>query len=142
MRPKVIVYSKIPKQIQSFIKEKCELVYFEKLDSNVYDEFLSHLKDAEGMMGQGLSLKVDTNILNQTPKLKVISNISVGYNNLDIKQLTKRNIIATNTPDVLTETTADTMFSLILATARRIPELDYFVKKTMGSINWRRLVWD
>lgn len=125
-RSKVIVYSKIPKEIQTFIKETHELVYFEKLDSNVYDQFLSDLKDAEGIMGSGL--KVDTKLLNQAPMLKIVSNISVGYNNLDIKQLTNRNIIATNTPDVLTETTADTIFGLLLATARRIPELDQLVK--------------
>lgn len=71
---------------------------------------------------------VDRQLLDQGPKLKVVSNVSVGYNNLDLEQLGKRNIMATNTPGVLTDTVADTIFGLLIATARRLPELDQFVK--------------
>ncbi len=60
--------------------------------------------------------------------MKIVSNVSVGYNNLDLEELTKRGIMATNTPDILTDTVADTVFALLLSIARRIPELDYFVK--------------
>src|SRR5699024_184771 len=77
----------------------------------------------------GLELKVTKQLLKMAPNLKVVSNISVGYDNLDLNELTKRNIMATNTPGVLTETTADAIFGILIATARRIPELDQFVKK-------------
>ena len=72
---------------------------------------------------------MDAQLLDQAPLLKVVSNISVGYDNLDVTELTRRGILATNTPDVLTETTADTIFGLLIATARRIPELDKYVKE-------------
>jgi glyoxylate/hydroxypyruvate/2-ketogluconate reductase len=84
------------------------------------------LKNAQGILGAGL--KVDKELLDQAPHLKIISNISVGYDNLDLTSLTERGIIATNTPDVLNDTVADTIIGLILSTARRIPELDQWVK--------------
>jgi gluconate 2-dehydrogenase len=68
--------------------------------------------------------------------LKIVCNTSVGYNNFDMDELTERGIMATNTPDVLTDTTADLIFGLILSTARRISELDTFVKTG----KWDRLV--
>ncbi|MDY0406801.1 D-glycerate dehydrogenase [Virgibacillus sp. 179-BFC.A HS] len=73
-------------------------------------------------------MKVNQEMLDRAPKLRIVSNISAGYDNLDIKELTSRGIMATNTPDVLTDTTADAIFGLLLATARRIPELDAYVK--------------
>src|SRR5699024_7777165 len=69
-----------------------------------------------------------------TPNLKIISNVSVGYNNLDIQELTKRNIMATNTPDVLTDTVADIIFGLLIATARQIPRVDQYVKSGQWEI--------
>lgn len=88
--------------------------------------FLSEIGTAEGIIGSGL--KVDKKLLNLAPNLRVVTNISAGYDNLDIKELTKKGVMATNTPDVLKETTADTIFGLLMATARRIPELDFYVK--------------
>ena len=66
-----------------------------------------------------------------------MSNVSVGYDNLNLPLLTKRNIVATNTPGVLNETVADAMFGLLLSTARRIPELDAYVKQG----NWDTATW-
>jgi gluconate 2-dehydrogenase len=79
-------------------------------------EFLKDLRDAEGLLGK--NLKINRELLDHAPLLKVVSNISVGYNNFDIEELSKRGILATNTPDVLTDTTADLIFGLILTTAR------------------------
>ena len=73
--------------------------------------------------------RIDEELLNHAPHLKVISNVSVGYNNFDVEAMDKRNIIGTNTPYVLDETVADLAFALILSTARRITELDRFVKE-------------
>ncbi|MED4072105.1 2-hydroxyacid dehydrogenase [Priestia endophytica] len=126
MKPKVIVYKKMNEKVLEFIRETCEVIYFEKLHSDVYPTFLEELKDADALLGSGL--KVNGDLLDRAPHLKIVCNTSVGYDNLDMSELSKRNIIATNTPDVLNDTVADTIFGLLLATARRMPELDQFVK--------------
>ncbi|WP_430541073.1 hypothetical protein [Sporosarcina thermotolerans] len=94
------------------------------------EEFNREIVTATGLIGS--SLKVNEALLERAPLLKVVSNISVGYDNLDIEELTKRGILATNTPDVLTETTADTIFGLLLATARRSRNSTSMSKKETG----------
>src|SRR5699024_2749213 len=76
----------------------------------------------------GLDLTIDAELLQHAPNLKIISNVSVGYNNLDLDLMTKHNIMGTNTPGVLTDTVADLGFALLMASARRLPELDHYVK--------------
>ena len=127
MKSKVIVYKKLDKKVLDFIQNTCEVVYFEKLDSQTYPVFLEELKDAQGILGSGL--KVDKELLDQAPYLKIVCNTSVGYDNLNMEELAKRGIMATNTPDVLNDTVADTVFGLLLSTAKRVPELDHWVKK-------------
>ncbi|SER67997.1 phosphogluconate 2-dehydrogenase [Vreelandella subterranea] len=84
------------------------------------------LADAHGIIGSGLAITPE--LLEAAPKLEVISTISVGYDNIPVDELTERGIMLCNTPDVLTETTADTGFTLIMATARRVVELAEWVK--------------
>ena len=131
MKSKVIVYKKLDKKVLEFIQNTCEVVYFEKLDSQTYPVFLEELKDAQGILGSGL--KVDKELLDQAPYLKIVCNTSVGYDNLNMEELAKRGIMATNTPDVLNDTVADTVFGLLLSTAKRVPELDHWVKKGSGN---------
>ena len=88
------------------------------------------MKDAHGILGAGL--KIDKELLDQAPQLKIVSNVSVGYDNLDLPLLSERGIMATNTPEVLNETVADTVMGVILATARRMPELDAWVSLANG----------
>jgi len=126
MKPKVIVYKKVNQKVLEYIKQSCEVVYFEELDSQNYSQFLHELKDAHGLLGVGLG--IDKNLLDQAPQLKIVSNVAVGYDNFDVLELSKRGIMATNTPEVLNETVADTVMGLIIATARRMPELDHWVK--------------
>ncbi|MCG7344092.1 D-glycerate dehydrogenase [Sporosarcina sp. ACRSL] len=123
MSEKVLIYSPLPEERISELAEQFTVVTARQ-DS---PEFREALSTATGLIGRGL--EVDAQLLDQAPLLKVVSNISVGYDNLDITELTKRGILATNTPDVLTETTADAIFGLLIATARRIPELDKYVKE-------------
>jgi glyoxylate/hydroxypyruvate/2-ketogluconate reductase len=133
MKPKVIVYKKVDQKVLEYIKQTCDVVYFEKLDSLNYSEFLHELKDAHGILG--VALKIDKSLLDQAPQLKMVCNVSVGYDNLDLLELSKRGIMATNTPEVLNETVADTVMGLIIATARRMPELDYWVKNGQWDSN-------
>jgi phosphogluconate 2-dehydrogenase len=83
----------------------------------------------------GASLKLDAQLLDLAPRLKAVSSVSVGVDNYDIDYLTRRGILLTNTPDVLTETTADTGFALIMATARRVVELANLVRSGQWTQN-------
>lgn len=135
MKPKVVVYKKMDPKVLDYIREHCEVTYFEQLKADNEQEFKAALKEAVGLLGAGL--KVDAVLLDQAPELKIVCNTSVGYDNLDMPELNKRGIMATNTPDVLNETVADAVFGLILAAARRIPELDRAVRegKWKGSVD-------
>jgi glyoxylate/hydroxypyruvate/2-ketogluconate reductase len=126
MKSKVIVYQKTYEQVLELLHEKYEVIYFESVNSANQAEFYFHLKDAQALLGAGM--KIDKELLDQAHHLKVVSNISVGYDNLNIPELTKRKIMATNTPGVLNDTVADAIFGLMLAAARRVTELDRFVK--------------
>ncbi|MBY0097892.1 2-hydroxyacid dehydrogenase [Mesobacillus maritimus] len=126
MKPKVLVYSKVDPKVLDFVKQTCEVVYFEGLEEETFPTFLHELKDAHGILGAGL--KVDDDLLKNAPQLKVVSNISVGYENLHLPAISARGVMATNTPGVLNDTVADLIMGLMLSTARRLPELDQFVK--------------
>jgi glyoxylate/hydroxypyruvate/2-ketogluconate reductase len=126
LKPKVIVYSKVDPKVLAFVEQTCEVVYFEGLDKETFPTFLLELKDAYGILGAGL--RVDDDLLKNAPQLKVVSNISVGYENLHLPAISARGVMATNTPDVLNDTVADLIMGLMLSTARRLPELDQNVK--------------
>ncbi|MFC5604333.1 2-hydroxyacid dehydrogenase [Sporosarcina koreensis] len=123
MGEKVLVYSPISEEGARKLEERFTVV----MATPDSPEFMKELSSATGLIGTGL--KIDLALLERAPLLKVVSNISVGYDNFDVEELTRRGILATNTPDVLTETTADAIFGLLIATARRIPELDKYVKE-------------
>ncbi|WP_442604350.1 2-hydroxyacid dehydrogenase [Paenibacillus sp. KN14-4R] len=134
MKPVVIVYSKLEPYLLEEIREVCEVIALNPKAPDFRDQMNQALPQADAIIGSGL--KVSNERLELAPKLRVISNITVGYDNLDMPAITARGIMATNTPDVLTETTADLMFGLLMAAARRIPELDRYVKegKWTGSV--------
>ena len=82
------------------------------------------------------SERIDGLLLNACPGLKVVANMAVGYNNFDVDAMTKAGVLATNTPDVLTETTADFGFALLMATARRVIESEHFLRAGQWT-KWR-----
>jgi len=92
------------------------------------EEIIQKAKDAAGLVTL-LSDKIDAEVFESLPKLKVIANYAVGYNNIDIDEARKRGIRVTNTPEVLTDATADLTLSLMLAVSRRIVEADRFVRE-------------
>ncbi|NJJ39985.1 2-hydroxyacid dehydrogenase [Paenibacillus apii] len=126
MKPKALVYSKLPEEVVDYVKEHCEVSCFDAPDNTPGSPFMEALKEAEGLLGSGL--KVDAAFLERAPSLRIVSNVSVGYDNLNIPDLSSRGIMATNTPGVLNDTVADTIFGLLVATARRMPELDRYVR--------------
>ncbi len=128
----MIAYNRIEEPVLQQLKKSYDVRFFKDIDPKTDDEFLAFLKEAEGIIGLGLP--VDSELVQHAPNLKIVSNISVGYNNLDIPTLNKHHIMATNTPDVLNDTVADTIFGLLIATARRIPELDQLVKRAEWTV--------
>ena len=91
------------------------------------DELRKHLAQVEGALVFG-SERIDHNALSDAKDLKIVANISVGYNNFDVPAMTAARVMATNTPDVLTDTTADFGFALLMATARRITESEHWIR--------------
>ena len=104
-----------------------------EVDHNATDAVLSpaelvqRLQGKVGAMTTG-SERVDAALLAACPELRIVANIAVGYNNFDVPAMTAAGVQATNTPDVLTETTADFGFALLMATARRLTESEHFLR--------------
>jgi glyoxylate reductase len=99
-------------------------------------ELLARLKGKDGLISQ-ISDTIDDEVLS-SPGLKVVANVAVGYNNIDAAAATRRGVVVTNTPDVLTDTTADFAWALLMSAARRVVEADRFVR----SGEWRTWRWD
>jgi glyoxylate reductase len=83
-----------------------------------------------------LSDKIDAEVFDAAPKLKIVSQLAVGFDNIDIPEATKRGIYVTNTPEVLTDTTADFAWALLLAVARRVAEADKYVRTGQWKVGW------
>ena len=90
-------------------------------------QFTSKLKGKQGVFTTG-GERIDAELLAQCPDLKICANMAVGYNNFDVPAMTAAGVLATNAPDVLTETTADFGFALLMATARRITESEHYLR--------------
>ena len=98
-------------------------------------ELLAHLADKDGVLTTG-SERIDSELMAACPRLKIVANMAVGYNNFDIEAMTAAGVQGTNTPDVLTETTADFGFALLLAAARRVCEAEHYLRAGRWT-SWR-----
>jgi len=127
MNKHVVLYKKLSAPLMERLQAVADVTLIEDPKSA---DGMARLRDAlpraDGLLGA--SLRLDAHLLELAPRLKVVSSVSVGVDNYDIDTLTQRGILLTNTPDVLTETTADTGFALIMATARRVVELASMVR--------------
>lgn len=132
MKPKVYSTLPIDAEVEAYIAKHCEIRKWQGKDPITRQELLQEVADIDGLFTSGF--RINDELLDHAPNLKVVSNMSVGYNNFDLKVMKERNVIGTHTPYVLNDTVADLTFGLMLATARRISELDSFVK----SGNWGR----
>lgn len=101
------------------------------------DDLVAHLQGKAGAFTTG-SERIDAAVLDACPGLRVVANMAVGYNNLEIEAFDARGVLATNTPDVLTETTADFGFALMMAAARRMAESEHFLRRG----EWTRWAYD
>ncbi|HHW03849.1 MAG TPA: D-glycerate dehydrogenase [Thermoanaerobacterales bacterium] len=125
-KPKVLVTRNIPKEGLQELFEKCEVDYHDSNEVIPKEELYERVKDIDGLLA--VFTKVNEEFLSHAPKLKVISNYGVGFDNIDIKAASRRGIIVTNTPDVVTEATAELAFGLMLAVMRRIAEADRILR--------------
>ncbi|MQT40734.1 MULTISPECIES: D-glycerate dehydrogenase [unclassified Pseudomonas] len=121
MKKHVVLYKELSEPLMQRLQAETDVTLIKRLDAQGLEQLRAALPHAHGLLGA--SLKLDAQLLDLAPKLEAVASVSVGVDNYDIDYLTRRNIVLTNTPDVLTETTADTGFALILASARRVVEL-------------------
>lgn len=119
---------KLPESIVKKIENVCDVRMWAEKDKPVpRDVLLREIEEVDGLYCL-LTEEIDQEALSYTKNLKVIANMAVGYNNIDVVEATKKGIIVTNTPGVLSETTADLTFALLMATARRIVEADVYLR--------------
>ncbi|MBT9508470.1 D-glycerate dehydrogenase [Rhodoferax sp.] len=90
-------------------------------------QLVARLQDKQGVFAMGTE-RIDASVLSQCPSLKICANMTVGYNNFDLDAMTAAGVLGTNAPDVLTETTADFGFGLLMATARRMAEGEHYLR--------------
>jgi lactate dehydrogenase-like 2-hydroxyacid dehydrogenase len=129
MRPKVLISRKIFDEVIDLVKEHFEV------EDNQSDTRLSQVAlvdKLQGKMGAIILLteRINEDVLSHCPDLKIVSNVAVGYDNIDVEACTRRGIMVTNTPGVLDDTTADFTWALLFATARRVVEADQYLRSS------------
>ncbi len=134
MKQKVVVFSQIDATVLDQLERDYHVVVLNPKQGDINEQIRTEVVDADAMIGAGRLLN-ETNLA-PAQKLKIISTVSVGYDNYDVDYLTKNNIWLANTPHVLTETTADLAFTLLVSAARKVPELDQWTKNG----EWKRTV--
>ena len=126
-KPKILVARAIFPEALAKLEESFEVRSNQADQIFTPEELQKELSSVVGALVAG-SERIDANALAQAKNLKAVANISVGYNNFDVPAMTSAGVMATNTPDVLTDTTADFGFALLMATARRITESEHWVR--------------
>lgn len=139
MKPKILVTREVFDETLAFLAQHCDLEANQ--DDVAFDaETLARkLADKEGVVC-ALTDRIDAKLLERCPRLKVVANIAVGYNNIDLAACTSRGLMATNTPGVLDDSTADLAWALMLATARRLTEVERYVREGEWK-GWRLKQW-
>jgi len=127
VKPKVFVTREIPEKGLNIILERFDAKVWREYTPPPKEVIIEEAKDVDALVTL-LTDKIDKEVLDVAKNLKIIAQYAVGYDNIDVEECTRRGIYVTNTPEVLTETTADFTWTLILAVARRVVEADKFVR--------------
>jgi glyoxylate reductase len=132
--PKAKVYSTHPlfEEARKILDANCDIQYWSGPERPSRAELLRLVKEKEGLICL-LTEKINEELLRAAPKLRIVANVAVGYDNIDVDACTKRGVVATNTPGVLDETTADFAWTLLMAVARRLGEGELLAR----SGNWK-----
>jgi glyoxylate reductase len=137
MPKRIFISNVLPQEALRLIPQEISVEFNDSDQPLPKTELIRRLKDKDGLICHIIS-SVDDEVLSAAPGLKVVSNVAVGFNNIDVAAARRRGVVVTNTPDVLTETTADFAWALLMAAARRVVEADQFAR----SGQWTRWQWD
>jgi lactate dehydrogenase-like 2-hydroxyacid dehydrogenase len=137
MKYPVLVTKRIYPEAVEHLRQFAEVDYVDSDDGLSAAELARRIQGKQGVVSQ-LTDKFSADVIGKIEGVRVIANVAVGFDNIDVPAATRKGILATNTPDVLTDTTADLAFALMLAAARRIVEGHRFVH----SGEWRRWTID
>src|SRR5947207_7472013 len=137
MAKKILISNVLPEEALDLIPKDLTVDYNGADTPLTKAQLLARLKGKDGLVCHIVSA-IDDEVLAAAPTLKVVANVAVGYNNIDVAAARRRGVVVTNTPDVLTETTADFAWALLMAAARRGVEADHFAR----SGRWQRWQWD
>ena len=139
MKPKVVVTREVFDDSIAYLTQHCEVVANQADVPYTPEALAAKLAPGDGLMC-ALTDKVDAALIAHCPHLKAVANIAVGYNNIDVPACTARGIQVTNTPGVLDDSTADLAFALMLATARRITEVESYIRNGEWT-GWKLKQW-
>jgi len=131
-KPKVYATHQLFEEARQILEAACDVEYWANEERPPREEVLRRVKDKEGLICL-LTEKVNDELLRAAPKLRIAANVAVGYDNIDVDACTRRGVVATNTPGVLDETTADFAWTLMMAVARRLAEGEQLAR----SGNWK-----
>jgi glyoxylate reductase len=127
VKPRVLVTQMLPERALDMVRQTCEM-QLDAHDRRLSPEELQQaVADKAGIICL-VTDRIDAQVLEAGPGLRVVANVAVGYDNIDVRTATRRGIVVTNTPGIVTEATADLTWGLLLSVARRIPEGDRYVR--------------
>jgi glyoxylate reductase len=127
-RPVVYITRRIPSEAVDVLRGVAEVRQWDSDDPIPREVLLREVKEADALFPM-ITERIDEEVLERAPRLKIVANMAVGYDNVDVPACTSHNVQVTNTPDVLTETSADLAFALLMSTARRIVQGDRYVRR-------------
>lgn len=136
-KPRVLVSCVVFPEVLRRLAQHFEVQALAEGETWRQDEFTRRLAGQQGAFITGAH-RIDAAVLAAHPQLRIVANMAVGYNNLDVAAMTAAGVVGTNTPDVLTETTADFGFALVMAAARRMLEAEKFLRAGQ----WKRWRYD
>jgi glyoxylate reductase len=134
-KPKVYVTRELPERGMKIIKERFDAEVWPEYGPPPKTEMIRKARDVDALVTL-LSDKIDAEVFDAAPKLKIVAQMAVGFDNIDVAEATRRGIYVTNTPGVLTETTADFAWALLMAVARRVVEADKYVRSGQWKVSW------
>ena len=140
MPKKILIPNVLPKEARDLIPSGIEVEYNDADEPLSKAELVRRLRDKDGLVCHIIST-VDEEVLAASPALKVVANVAVGYNNVDVAAARRRGVVVTNTPDVLTETTADFAWALLMTAARRVVEADHYARSGKWTVWKWGLLW-
>ena len=134
-KPKVYVTREIPERGLKTIRERFDTEVWHEYAPPPKEVIIKNVRDVDALASL-LSDKIDAEVFDVATKLKIVAQFAVGVDNIDVKEATRRGIYITNTPGVLTETTADFTWALLMAVARRVVEADKRVRAGQWKVGW------